>query len=283
MPVFTTTRKIDTSTPPQLMDAKGRPTLEAQVISGFLSDCDWTPLFEHPVLKPYITKTRIVVKEDAGRLVPCVANSTGAMPIEVFTIPGKIAAEAVDQQDLMGLFKHYLNREYPRESLAHKLALDPFADLLESRPFQRDVQPKNHAATVMEMLGQSMMVKPTAPKPLKAKMPAMMNKVGSTLQAPPPAPKMASPTESIKQVRCAESLNTDRLDAARKASPVQESTAPTHSGPLRAAGAIRHINENRAHIGGAKNTTSKSEAITEGLRNGTFDLVVKGANRHRVA
>jgi hypothetical protein len=278
MPVLTVARRTSEQAPPKLIDARGQPTLEAQVISGFLVDCDWSPVFEHQALKPYMTKIRVAVKEDNGKLVPAIANAPGAFVMDVQALDGKIAVEAVDARDLEALFKHYLNREYPRESLANKLALDQFSYLLENKPFDRAALPKDHMAMIAEMIGQSMLTKPMNKSPNMKPMTPMMGKVGTTLKAPvmpPTKPSMA--TESIKVVRCSEAIDPVKLEAAKKTLPVVESQVSMFTGPRRSAAIVRSINEGRD--GGISPVNRNRKMIAEGLRNGTLDLKLKEAHR----
>lgn len=291
---LTIVNRSSTTPSPKLVDAQGRLTLEAQTLSGFLADCDWSDVFDHPALKPYVTRARIAVKESGEWLVPCANNAAGARTIEVEQLNGAAVAEALDGQDLVGLLTHYISHEYPRESMADRVVLNQFSPLLERAPQAEKLQ--TYAAMLTEMIGTSTIMRPMtgamaggtrgmAPK--KRLMP-MVGKPGAsmTMSTPSIVNKPVGATESVKKLRISGSVDSARVKEAAVANPVPRITESIQS-PTRM---LRVINEqmNRQPAPLTHTTETLAEdphaagrrkMMQDGLLHGTFMHAAMAANR----
>jgi hypothetical protein len=76
-----------------LFDESGEPTLAGQVVADFLESADFSHVFEHPEMSPFIIT---VVDEDDES-------------IEEQVLPGNVALRVIDENDLGTMFAHYLD------------------------------------------------------------------------------------------------------------------------------------------------------------------------------
>jgi len=118
----------------QLFNPAGKLTLEANAIAQFLEEVDWEPLFSDPDAQPFITSEVIPVVERDDRLIPAQEGQTAEGELEVLSIDGTVAAELIDEDDFLALFKHYMREEYPQDTMEERLTRELFADLLDEDP-----------------------------------------------------------------------------------------------------------------------------------------------------
>lgn len=123
--------KIDDSV---LFDANGL-NLQARTVASFLRDVNFKQFFEDAALAQFVTTETAYAKQVGDEWQECLQTDEGAQPIKVQALSGDIIAKFIDEDDLMGLFEHYLREEHPRETLEDRLALSQFDDLLTKPPF----------------------------------------------------------------------------------------------------------------------------------------------------
>lgn len=133
---------LDQFTEDVLFTEKGKLTLEAEVLASFLSTVDYTPLFEHADAQQFIQSGPVMVMEGEDEtLIPLLAEggddddddddedeAAGFTMLEY--MDGAIAAEFIDEDDLLASLEYYLKNEYPSGTLEDRTALQQFADML---------------------------------------------------------------------------------------------------------------------------------------------------------
>jgi hypothetical protein len=259
MPVIVQKKAEAPTAKPPITDASGRLTLEAQTIASFLSDCDWSDLFQNPQLRSHVRKQRMAVKEDSGRMVVVPDGTAGATTCEMETIQGPIAAAAADAKDIMACFAHYLSNEHPNESLAHRVALNLFSDGVGA-----------HESAVMEVIGNATFCRPANKQFGKKMNPMMMNK--PTMAPKPPAMKPNMPMESVKKIRCVDKVDEDVLRKIGESLAVPRTNAESLASPhgsVIAGGGLRAMQRQTAPPVRPV-TEDKRKALTKSLMLGTF-------------
>lgn len=98
-----------------LVDKNGNPTLEACVIEDFLDEVDFDDLFDHEDVREFVETAKLKVVEVDGELF----EDDEGEEVEVEILTGDVIAEAVDEDDLLNMFEHYV-KHLPTDTLEDK-------------------------------------------------------------------------------------------------------------------------------------------------------------------
>lgn len=120
----------------ELLTKDGELKLEAQVINDFLTHADFGAVFENEAAKPHIVEF-----DETGKLVSGdkaiaegIVNGAGSDFDDVLDeggtqfLPGDVAAQLVDPDDLVSMFEHYVDT-LPDDSLEDKARLAAVGNL----------------------------------------------------------------------------------------------------------------------------------------------------------
>lgn len=127
MPVtkFTASTAALDDEPVLVSEETGELTLEAQVITDFLTDVDFSACWDVP-------------GAEAHAVTAAFVEEKGADPSPRDVLPGFVVAATVDEDDLWGMFVDYLGLLHDRaeesDSLQDKARLAPFDDILSEGP-----------------------------------------------------------------------------------------------------------------------------------------------------
>ena len=104
-----------------LVDENGKPTLEGEVIQGFLDFVEWDGLFEDEEFADHIQEREafIVPTEDGEDFEEVEEGTDGAEKIVVQEIDGEVLAAVVDEEDLVSMFEYYVTH-LPEDTLEDK-------------------------------------------------------------------------------------------------------------------------------------------------------------------
>jgi hypothetical protein len=149
-----------------LFTENDEPTLEAEVIVGFLDELDWDAVMEDEDVKEFVEKEEGFYKFDEnGEPVACGEKDEGAVALAIESLDGSLAWQFADTDDLIEMFKHYVSN-LPESTLEEKARKAVFAELVseealdEKGPFKKGAFRKMHAAggkeQVNRMLGAMM-------------------------------------------------------------------------------------------------------------------------------
>jgi len=122
-----------------LVNEEGNPSIEAQVISAFLGEVEWSGLMDElladeetrGLIKISEAKAKPIagVEEDdtrEGSVVICDEDDADGEFYVVYEMSGETAAEYVDVDDLVEMFDYHLSNELPQDTLEDKLRLAAF-------------------------------------------------------------------------------------------------------------------------------------------------------------
>jgi len=161
-------------------------TIEGEVIESFLSDCDFSDVFEDAEVKESgLAKSAQTwgKADESGDVEEVDKGIEGASEYAVDTIEGVDLAEVVDLDDLAAMFSFYVENEMPGDTLEEKARLAvarELAGLDEAGPFKKGAFRKMHAqggaSQVNRMLGA--MIAKGAIKRAKASGPGTPRKDG---------------------------------------------------------------------------------------------------------
>lgn len=105
----------------------------AAVLMSFIESVDFGDLFDHPEIKDAVLVRECYAREVDGNVVECDANAEGAFKTEVEYLDGDQVIEAIDMDDLYGMFKHFAIDAVSEDAdtLAGKLRVATVADMLD--------------------------------------------------------------------------------------------------------------------------------------------------------
>ena len=123
----------------------GNLTLEAQVISDFLTQLDSSALSGIEALDAFVESVKVEGEDGEFETVD--------------VIPGELVAQIVDENDLAGMFVHYINElaesvfNDPDATLEQKARLAPFADLIDEAATQNIKNVKGKMKKLRKLTG----------------------------------------------------------------------------------------------------------------------------------
>jgi hypothetical protein len=162
-----------------LLVKDGKPTLESEVLAHFFEHVDMDAIMDEPELAECIESVEAHLRfNDAAEEVEVLeAEAEGTEPGVVETLAGEIVAETIDEDDLLGLFEHYvlnLPESTMEEKLRKSTALSLMPDLVErldeASVFKKGDFRKIHKGTVKTANGK------TGPLLVKRMLIAMLKK-----------------------------------------------------------------------------------------------------------
>ena len=124
----------ENATDDTLLTQEGDLTLEAQVINDFLTDADFSQVFEHPEAKAHI----LSVSENGDVTVPegsdlsalrSMVEADADLDVPGEFMLGSVAAELIDENDLVQMLAHYVDVMPEPTTLEEKARMAALANL----------------------------------------------------------------------------------------------------------------------------------------------------------
>lgn len=115
-----TPQDLATEAKARLEDEDGNPTLEAEVIQGFLDGVDFDELFDVDGVADHLEKSDVYVLDGEDGYVEVEEGTDDAELAVLEKMPGAVASDIVDMDDMLAMFEFHAVEEMPDETLEDK-------------------------------------------------------------------------------------------------------------------------------------------------------------------
>jgi hypothetical protein len=116
-----------------LIDEHGQPTIEADLLDGFLDEVDWSYVFDDPDAAEAIIETTGYACRDGNGWIECGKDDPGAVEVVIQSIDGEAMSEMVDMDDLSGMLEGYINDRIDETTLEGKAIREAGLAMLDEK------------------------------------------------------------------------------------------------------------------------------------------------------